>query len=436
MGLDTEHYGSSRWNPLGQYIKPGQTVLIKPNLVLDHSKKKGEDFYSVVTHPEIIRCMTDLVYVALEGRGRILIGDAPLLNARFDILCESLGLNQLKEFYALKDFSLDVVDFRLSTVEKNEQGILKNKKTFSDPDNYRIINLGNASLLSEYDIHFNDFRVTEYNSSEMARHHRPDTHEYCIHRSVFDADVILSLPKIKTHRKAGFTCAMKNLIGINGSKDWLPHHRKGSREEGGDEYLHKSRRKKLISRLWDIRWKQTNPFIQYLLLACERMIQHTSRFFPFKDPYFEGSWWGNTTISRTINDLNRIAIYSDKNGILRDTPQRTMLYMVDGIICGEGEGPMEATGKKCDMLIWSENAVASDMVTATLMGFDFKKIDTLRLPSQTRTYKIFGREFSDILVRTNLANHPYSLDKIRTLLKFHFKPSSGWEGYIELEENI
>ena len=32
-----------------------------------------------------------------------------------------------------------------------------------------------------------------------------------------------SLPKLKTHKKAGITCALKNLIGINGNKEYLPH---------------------------------------------------------------------------------------------------------------------------------------------------------------------------------------------------------------------
>jgi len=32
---------------------------------------------------------------------------------------------------------------------------------------------------------------------------------------------------LKLHRKAGITCALKNLIGINGNKEYLPHHRLG-----------------------------------------------------------------------------------------------------------------------------------------------------------------------------------------------------------------
>ena len=48
---------------------------------------------------------------------------------------------------------------------------------------------------------------------------------------------IINLAKPKIHRKAGIIGDMKNLVGINGSKDWLPHHKRGSKFDGGDEYL-------------------------------------------------------------------------------------------------------------------------------------------------------------------------------------------------------
>lgn len=48
------------------------------------------------------------------------------------------------------------------------------------------------------------------------------------------------MPKPKAHRKAGITGAMENLVGINGSKDWLPHHRRGSKFDRGDEYLNRN----------------------------------------------------------------------------------------------------------------------------------------------------------------------------------------------------
>ena len=38
--------------------------------------------------------------------------------------------------------------------------------------------------------------------------------EYCISEACLEADVIINLPKPKTHRKAGFTGALKNMIGV------------------------------------------------------------------------------------------------------------------------------------------------------------------------------------------------------------------------------
>src|SRR6267143_6067205 len=35
-GLDPEHYGKSEWNPLKDLISPGETVLLKPNLVREY----------------------------------------------------------------------------------------------------------------------------------------------------------------------------------------------------------------------------------------------------------------------------------------------------------------------------------------------------------------------------------------------------------------
>ena len=41
MGLDSEHYGMEEWNPLSEFIESGDTVLIKPNMVM-HINTSGE----------------------------------------------------------------------------------------------------------------------------------------------------------------------------------------------------------------------------------------------------------------------------------------------------------------------------------------------------------------------------------------------------------
>ncbi len=432
-GYDKANYNTAGWNPLGEFIRPGQTVLIKPNMVLHYNHQQNADVYSVVTSPAIIRCVIDYVYIALKGQGRIIIGDAPLHTADFEKLCQMLCLNKIQELYKTKKFDIEVTDFRLSYATKDNKGVIQKKQKETFPANYIRVNLGSSSMLSKYNDDFKKFRVTEYNPSEMTLHHNKKVHEYCVHRDVLEADVIISLPKIKTHRKAGYSCAMKNFVGINGNKDWLPHHRKGSIEEGEDEYLHKSLRKRLISKSWDMRWRSKNPVWQKTLYTFERALHATKKVLPFIDNYFEGSWWGNDTISRTIADLNRVVMYCDKQGKLQDTQQRKLLYLVDGIICGEGEGPMKTTPKRCDMLICGHNSFAVDMLAVKLMGFDYKKINTLKNCLDIQSYKILQRNMEDIEIFSNLDKGIYRLSNIRDLIGFDFVAPVSWSGHIELE---
>ena len=61
----------------------------------------------------------------------------------------------------------------------------------------------------------------------------------------------------------------------------------------------------------------------------------------------------------------------DKHLEVRD---RGVLHIVDAIVAGEGEGPLEPTPIDCGMLIGGSSALAVDSVAATLMGFDARRI--------------------------------------------------------------
>ena len=60
--------------------------------------------------------------------------------------------------------------------------------------------------------------------------------DYLLSETVLSADLVVNLPKLKTHKKTGVTLALKNMVGINGDKNLLPHHSVGSIAAGGDEY--------------------------------------------------------------------------------------------------------------------------------------------------------------------------------------------------------
>ena len=58
LGYDAAHFGSASWNPLGEIIRPGMTVVIKPNFVLSRHAE-GKDLYSIITHPYVLRAVAD-----------------------------------------------------------------------------------------------------------------------------------------------------------------------------------------------------------------------------------------------------------------------------------------------------------------------------------------------------------------------------------------
>ena len=82
----------------------------------------------------------------------------------------------------------------------------------------------------------------------LKQHHNDAKNEYFVNRHILEADVIINMPKPKTHRK-----------------------------------------------FWKARW--------YSLLS--RMNSWMARYF-LKDDYREGSWYGNHIISKTIVDLNSL----------------------------------------------------------------------------------------------------------------------------------
>ena len=75
LGLDREHFGSKLWNPLGDMIQSGSTVILKPNLVADRNGAINDQagFECLVTHGSIIRVVLDYIGKALAGEGTIIV---------------------------------------------------------------------------------------------------------------------------------------------------------------------------------------------------------------------------------------------------------------------------------------------------------------------------------------------------------------------------
>src|SRR4029079_16661561 len=126
-------------------------------------------------------------------------------------------------------------DFRLVTLDDDARGMVRSSDSRTDADYVRF-DLAGDSLLDPITSDAAPFRVTMYDPRALDETHRRGRHRYLVARELIEADVVFNVPKLKTHKKAGITGALKNLVGINGHKAYLPHHRKGGSIDGGDCY--------------------------------------------------------------------------------------------------------------------------------------------------------------------------------------------------------
>jgi hypothetical protein len=68
-------------------------------------------------------------------------------------------------------------------------------------------------------------------------------------------------------------------------------------------------------------------------------------------------------------DLARIAHFAGRDGKLHETIQRPNLAFVDGIIGGEGEGPLAPKAVASGCLVFSDDVALEDELACRLMGF-------------------------------------------------------------------
>jgi uncharacterized protein (DUF362 family) len=438
LRLDEEHYGRTEWNPLGRIIRPGNTVVLKPNFIRDFRETQAGHDDCLITHGSIIRAALDYVYLALRGQGRIIIADAPQNEADFAAIRRMTGLDGIQEFYSrFAGFGVEVYDLRPEKAAKVDGVIVGHDQLAGDPAGYVKVDLNRHSMFREVSHLSHLFYGSEYDTTELQLHHHGDTHEYLVSGTILAADCIINLPKLKTHKKTGITVCLKNLVGINGNKNWLPHHRLGTPAQGGDQFAddgvhHRAERavmacfRRLFPLLGPVRTLTAKP----LKALGQRLFGDTNL-----DTIRSGNWYGNDTTWRMVLDLNRILMYADSTGRLRDTPVRRMLCMVDGIIGGEGNGPLDPTPKKTGVVLAGLNGVCVDLVCAEIMGFDCRRLPLLNRSFDTHPLPLVsGIQLDNVVVLSN-DERLRGRTPAETDFSFSFVPHFGWRGHIERKGN-
>jgi uncharacterized protein (DUF362 family) len=145
---------------LGRFVKKGQNVVIKPNVVADHGLREGVYHGGVVTDLGLVKA---LIEILLPVAGKVTVAEGASINrAETDKLFAHYGYDRLKEL---------------------------------DPEKVALVDLNADSLV----------RKTVPNGKRMLSREIPVTLE--------QADVIISLPVMKTHFAALVSLSIKNLQG-------------------------------------------------------------------------------------------------------------------------------------------------------------------------------------------------------------------------------
>jgi uncharacterized protein (DUF362 family) len=367
-------WNSSDKGPFGALIPPGARVLIKPNWVLHYNQGSG-GMEPMITHHSVVKAVAQ---AALKSdAAEVIVGDAPIQTCDFAQLAAVGDLQTWANELGKADARFKgVKDFRRTT-SQYVNGVRVADENVLPEDEFVLFDLAANSLLEPITDDKDDFRVTCYDPRLMAKTHGRGRHRYLVARDVIAADVVINLPKLKTHKKAGITCALKNLIGINGNKEYLPHHRIGGTNLGGDCYPGDSKIKRMLEYAADQQNTSTSVKVEraWSVVAAQlnRMLHLTGDKLGI-----EGSWSGNDTIWRTGLDLNRVLLYGELDGQIAETPRRRVVHLVDAIIAGQGDGPLSPQPLAMGLLFAGNNAACVDWFGAQLLGYDPQLIQIVR----------------------------------------------------------
>ncbi len=150
---------------MSRFVKPGQKVLLKPNLLTVAPPEKA-----VLTHPEFVRAAAIL---AQEAGGEVILGDSPGIATLARVLADS-------DYHPfMRELGIEAQPFEeMREVKTGLDGILSNIEISTVP---------------------------------------------------LDVDVVINLPKLKTHALMYMTLAVKNLFGCVAGKKKTQWHFKANR---------------------------------------------------------------------------------------------------------------------------------------------------------------------------------------------------------------
>ncbi|QYG92351.1 DUF362 domain-containing protein [Iamia sp. SCSIO 61187] len=418
---------------MGDLIATGESVLLKPNLVKAEHPRFGRAHNVTMTHGSVIRAVADYVFKAVGPEGEIIVADAPQTDSSWTTILEDTGLAAIERFYRDRGLRFRYLDLRNEEWISEGGAVVERRRLSGDPAGGVRFDLGSQS---EFVGHRGEgsYYGADYDSREVNRHHSGGRHEYLIAKTVMQADVVFSLPKLKSHKKAGMTGALKNLVGVNGDKNWLPHHTEGPSARGGDEspdrgVLHRVERAgaAVLRRLATVAPRGGVRLLQMSRRGGE------SVFGGAAETIRSGNWWGNDTVWRMCLDLNKVLVYGDDAGGLRTASRRRHFVLFDGIIAGEAAGPLDPDPVELGAVIFGTNAPSADAAACCLLGFDPDLVPIVARSFSVRHLPLAHHPWRDVEVVSNLFDGELRLGAASEHIRTSVAPHYAWAGHIELQ---
>lgn len=398
---------------LDSSIIKNKKVFLKPNWVR-HDIKPDYDIWCLRTHDNFV--LAALEFFLQNNPASIVIGDAPVQSCKWELMLKNDFYDKVKSLSNKYQINIIIKDYRRVVFDPKKNKVESNRLNI---DQYTIFDLGKDSFLEPVSYERkNPFRVTSYDPARLAIAHGPGVHKYCITHELFDADIVVSMPKIKTHQKAGITAALKNTVGLNGDKDFLPHHRKGGINAGGDCYPGDNFLRRNAEHIYDFANSRKGKLSYAIGIRLAALLWRLS--LPKSTDSEAAGWYGNDTTWRMVLDLNKIALYGTKSGKLMTTKQRNYFSLGDGIIGGQGNGPLDPDPLPLGIISFTNNSAMHDVLCAIMMNFDFKKINMLRT-----VYKLSEKDEINLFLNNQTATiKDFEYIAIDTL------PPPGWVNYL------
>ena len=450
-GLDEARFGSPAWNPLGDLVHRGATVVIKPNWVR-HYHPFDLDVFSIITHPAVLRPLIDYAFKAVGPSGRIWLMDAPLYDSDFTQLSELCQLGQLQASLQKRGVPLAIGDLRSHVVDMDTGVVVQRRRRDSWESEGVEFDLAGESEFAPLGPSLSRIFGSDYDRRLTTSFHRvvngQQRHCYRISRRVLEADLVISVPKLKTHKKTGVTLNIKNMIGINTDKNYIPHYRVGAPSDGGDEFPNtpqlwtRARRRlvrlvkdHLVARLGTPAERLAHLFMIGLLAtrakhmpAKQRLAEGSLDIFYQTvqgDTYRSGDWWGNDTCWRSALDMNKILLYGGSNGALNAHAARRYFSLIDGIIGGDEAGPLAPTPRPEGVLVAGFDPLSVDTVATQIMGLVPELIRDQRRALELTVYPLAEVDHP-IDVRSNVADWHGGISPGSGL---GFRPHPAWRDY-------